>query len=53
MLATELNQLKSLNPERLKAQLARVKMELNDSRTLRDQQLAEIRRLKRILSDGR
>ncbi|GLY59313.1 hypothetical protein Pcaca05_01710 [Pectobacterium carotovorum subsp. carotovorum] len=51
MLATELNQLKSLNPERLKTQLARVKNDLNYSRTLRDQQLAEIRRLKKEAAD--
>lgn len=51
VLAEEVNRLKSLNPERLKAQLVRVKAELEDSRTLRNQQLAEIRRVKKELAD--
>ncbi|WP_409311434.1 hypothetical protein [Pectobacterium sp. B1J-3] len=51
VLADEVNRLKSLNPERLKTQLVRVKTELEDSRTLRNQQLAEIRRVKKELAD--
>ncbi|RLM26537.1 hypothetical protein BIY29_05630 [Brenneria alni] len=51
VLAEEVNRLKSLNPERLKAQLVRVKTDLEDSRTLRNQQLAEIRRVKKELAD--
>ncbi|MBP2843904.1 hypothetical protein J8655_00045 [Dickeya oryzae] len=51
MLANERNQLKSLNPERMKSQLVRLKEELADSRQLRDQQLTEIRRLKKELAD--
>lgn len=51
MLANEHKQLKSLNPERMKTQLVQKKTELDDSRKLRDQQLTEIRRLKKELAD--
>ncbi|MEE3649501.1 MULTISPECIES: hypothetical protein [unclassified Brenneria] len=51
VLSEEVNRLKSLNPERIKAQLVRVKTDLEDSRTLRNQQLAEIRRVKKELAD--
>lgn len=47
VLATEVNRLKSLNPEKMKTQLIRLKDELDNKRTLLNQQLTEIRRYKK------
>ncbi|AJJ54434.1 hypothetical protein BZ17_708 [Yersinia pseudotuberculosis IP 32953] len=47
VLATEVNRLKSLNPEKMKIQIVRLKDELDNKRTLLNQQLTEIRRYKK------
>ncbi|HDL7734724.1 hypothetical protein [Yersinia enterocolitica] len=51
MLATEVNRLKSLNPEKMKIQIVRLKDDLESKRTLLNQQLTEIRRYKKEVAE--
>ncbi|MGG7670045.1 hypothetical protein ACQ4OC_15540 [Yersinia sp. J1] len=51
VLATEVNRLKSLNPEKMKIQLIRLKDDLENKRTLLNQQLTEIRRYKKEVAE--
>ncbi|ARZ00768.1 hypothetical protein AXW38_07200 [Yersinia ruckeri] len=51
VLATEVNRLKSLNPEKMKIQIIRLKDDLENKRTLLNQQLTEIRRYKKEVAE--
>ncbi|HEN3615034.1 TPA: hypothetical protein U5E22_004038 [Yersinia enterocolitica] len=51
VLATEVNRLKSLNPEKMKIQIVRLKDDLENKRTLLNQQLTEIRRYKKEVAE--
>ncbi|HDV7149729.1 coiled-coil domain-containing protein [Yersinia enterocolitica] len=51
VLATEVNRLKSLNPEKMKIQIVRLKDDLESKRTLLNQQLTEIRRYKKEVAE--
>ncbi|WP_145542550.1 hypothetical protein [Yersinia mollaretii] len=51
VLATEVNRLKSLNPEKMKIQIVRLKDDLEHKRTLLNQQLTEIRRYKKEVAE--
>lgn len=51
VLATEVNRLKSLNPEKMKIQIVRLKDELDNKRTLLNQQLTDIRRHKKDVAE--
>ncbi|HGH0373270.1 TPA: hypothetical protein ACJHE1_002318 [Yersinia enterocolitica] len=51
VLATEVNRLKSLNPEKMKIQIVRLKDDLDNKRTLLNQQLTEIRRFKKEIAE--